>query len=72
MVSLFINLFILATPLFTMNVYDRVLPNNAIETMWALFIGISLVMFFDFILKVLRSYFLGVASKRTDTLVANR
>jgi ATP-binding cassette subfamily C protein LapB len=72
MVSLFINLFILATPLFTMNVYDRVLPNNAIETMWALFIGISLVMFFDFILKVLRSYFLGIASKRTDTLVANR
>ena len=71
-VSLFINLFILATPLFTMNVYDRVLPNNAIETLWALFIGISLVMFFDFILKILRSYFLGVASKRTDTIVSNK
>lgn len=71
-VSLFINLFILATPLFTMNVYDRVLPNNAIETMWALFIGISFVLFFDLILKVLRSYFLGIASKRTDTIVANK
>lgn len=71
-VSLFINLFILATPLFTMNVYDRVLPNNAIETLWALFIGISLVMFFDFILKILRSYFLGIASKRTDTIVSNK
>ncbi len=71
-VSLFINLFILATPLFTMNVYDRVLPNNAIETLWALFIGISLVMLFDFILKVLRSYFLGIASKRTDTIVLNK
>lgn len=70
-VSLFINIFILATPLFTMNVYDRVLPNNAIETLWALFIGISLVMIFDFILKILRSYFLGVASKRTDTLISN-
>ena len=71
-VSLFINLFILATPLFTMNVYDRVLPNNAIETMWALFIGISFVMLFDFILKVLRSYFLGIASKRTDTIISNK
>lgn len=71
-VSLFINLFILATPLFTMNVYDRVLPNNALETLWALFIGISLVMVFDFILKMLRSYFLGVASKRADTVVSNR
>lgn len=71
-VSLFINLFILATPLFTMNVYDRVLPNNAIETMWALFIGISFVMIFDFILKVLRSYFLGIASKRTDTIISNK
>ena len=71
-VSLFINLFILATPLFTMNVYDRVLPNNAIETMWALFIGISFVMLFDFMLKVLRSYFLGIASKRTDTIISNK
>lgn len=71
-VSLFINLFILATPLFTMNVYDRVLPNNAIETLWALFIGISLVMVFDFVLKVLRSHFLGIASKRADTIMSNK
>lgn len=72
LVSLFINIFILATPLFTMNVYDRVLPNNAIETMWALFIGISCVMIFDFILKLLRSYFLGIASKRTDSVISNK
>ncbi|WP_072682310.1 type I secretion system permease/ATPase [Arcobacter sp. LA11] len=71
-VSLFINLFILATPLFTMNVYDRVLPNNAVETLWALFIGITFVMVFDFILKLLRSYFLGIASKRTDTIISNK
>ena len=71
-VSLFINLFILATPLFTMNVYDRVLPNNAIETLWALFIGISLVMLFDLLLKILRSHFLGIASKRADTIMSNK
>jgi len=72
LVSLFINIFILATPLFTMNVYDRVLPNNAIDTMWVLFIGISFVMLFDFIMKILRSYFLGIASKRTDTIISNK
>jgi len=71
-VSLFINIFILATPLFTMNVYDRVLPNNAIDTLWALFIGISIVLFFDLLLKVLRSHFLGVASKRADTIMSNK
>ncbi len=72
LISLFINLFILATPLFTMNVYDRVLPNNAIETLWALFIGISLVMVFDLLLKISRSHFLGIASKRADTIMSNK
>ena len=72
LISLFINIFILATPLFTMNVYDRVLPNNAIETLWALFIGVSLVMVFDLMLKMMRAHFLGVASKRADTVMSNK
>jgi len=72
LISLFINIFILATPLFTMNVYDRVLPNNAIETLWALFIGVSIVMVFDLLLKVMRAHFLGVASKRADTVMSNK
>ncbi len=71
-ISLFINLFILATPLFTMNVYDRVLPNNAMETMWALFIGISIIMVFDFVMKMVRTYFLGIAGKRADTVISNK
>ena len=70
--SFLINLFVLVTPLFTMNVYDRVLPNNAIETLWALFIGISIVMFFDLLLKILRSHFLGIANKRADTIMSNK
>ena len=71
-ISVFINLFILATPLFTMNVYDRVLPNNAMETLWALFIGITIIMIFDFIMKMVRSYFLGIAGKRADTVISNK
>ncbi|MDX1836858.1 type I secretion system permease/ATPase [Legionella taurinensis] len=64
--SLLINLFALVIPLFTMNVYDRVVPNNAIETMWVLASGVALVFVFDLIFKTLRAYFLDLASKRTD------
>ncbi|WP_321312688.1 type I secretion system permease/ATPase [Halarcobacter sp.] len=69
--SIFINLFVIATPLFTMNVYDRVLPNNAIDTLWALAIGILFVMIFDLLLKLIRSYYLGKASKRADVVMSN-
>ncbi len=72
LISLFINIFIIATPLFTMNVYDRVLPNNAMETLWALFIGITIIMIFDFIMKMVRTYFLGIAGKRADTVISNK
>lgn len=64
--SLLINLFALVIPLFTMNVYDRVVPNNAIETMWVLASGVALVFIFDLIFKTLRAYFLDLVSKRTD------
>ena len=61
-----INMFALALPLFTMNVYDRVVPNHAIETLWMLAIGVSLVMVVDLILRTMRGYFLDLASKRID------
>jgi len=70
--AIFINIFVIATPLFIMNVYDRILPNNALETLWALSIGIFIVMIFDFILKLIRAYYLGKASKRADIVMSNK
>lgn len=69
--SFFINLFAIATPLFVMNVYDRVVPNQAVETLWALAVGIIVVYFFDMILKGLRGYFIEVAGKKSDILLSS-
>ncbi|MCV6614353.1 MAG: type I secretion system permease/ATPase [Cellvibrionaceae bacterium] len=68
--SLFINLFAIANPLFVMNVYDRVVPNEAVETLWVLAIGVATVYFFDLLLKLLRGYFIEVAGKKSDVLLS--
>ena len=68
--SVVINIFILANPLFVMNVYDRIVPNNAIESLWVLAIGISVVYMFDILLKFLRSYFLEIAGKKSDVIMS--
>lgn len=64
--AVLINVFALAMPLFSMNVYDRVLPNNAVETLWVLAVGILLVLVFNFILTTARAYVVDTASKRVD------
>lgn len=68
--SFFINLFVLAQPLFVMNVYDRVVPNGAVETLWALAIGVMLVYVFDLGLKILRGYMVELAAKRSDVMLS--
>ncbi len=68
--SFFINLFAIATPLFVMNVYDRVVPNQAIETLWVLAVGVFVVYLFDIILKGLRGYFIEVAGKKSDIILS--
>lgn len=70
--SLIINIFILVTPLFTMNVYDRVVPNGAIDTMWVLVFGVSLIYIFDSMIKFLRTYFLDIASKKNDIIMSSK
>lgn len=61
-----INMLALAMPLFTMNVYDRVVPNRALETLWVLALGILIVIGVDFLLRSLRGYFIDLASARID------
>ena len=68
--ALLINLFALAFPMFSMNVYDRVVPNNAIETMWALAIGVALVLCADLFMRLLRSHFVDEASARVDVQIS--
>ncbi len=64
--AVLINIFALVMPLFTMNVYDRVVPNNAIETLWVLAIGIGLALVFNFALTTARAHVVDTASKRID------
>src|SRR3954447_22915245 len=64
--AVFINIFGLLTSLFTMTVYDRVVPNNATSSLIALTIGLAIVVIFDFILKMLRAYFVDHAGAQID------
>lgn len=67
-----LNLFGLATPLFTMNVYDRVVPNAAVETLWVLALGVVIVFMIEFVLRNLRSYFVDIAGKNADIIIASQ
>ena len=70
--ALLVNFFALAFPMFSMNVYDRVVPNNATETLWALSIGVVLVMCGDLFMRLLRSRFVDEASARIDVKISAR
>lgn len=69
--SLLLNLFVLASPLFKMNVYDRVIPNNAIETLWVFAIGVGVVFIIDTFLKFSRTYLLETAAKKSDVIMSS-
>jgi ATP-binding cassette, subfamily C, bacterial LapB len=61
-----ISLFAVALPLFIMNVYDRVVPNHAFDTLWVLAVGVAFVLVADLVARTMRGYFLDLASSRVD------
>ncbi len=64
--ALFVNLLALASPLFVMNVYDRVLPNQATATLWVLALGVAGAILFDFLLKTVRAALIDYAGRKAD------
>ncbi len=68
--AVMINVFALAGSLFIMNVYDRVVPNQAYETLWVLSLGVFIVYVFDFIIKNMRSHLLDFAGRRADVKIS--
>ncbi len=69
--SVVINLIAVGSPLFVMNVYDRVVPNNAIETLWVLASGICIIYLFNFLLSALRTHFVDVAGRNADIVLSS-
>jgi ATP-binding cassette subfamily C protein LapB len=70
--SVFINVFALFSAFYIMVVYDRVIPNNAIESLIALTVGILVIVMFDFLMKVLRGLYTDKASAMIDIEVSEK
>lgn len=68
--SLLINLLGLLLPLFVMQTYDRVVPNQATATLWVLALGLLLATLFELLLRVLRARLLDIAGKKTDMVLS--
>ncbi|XKV50275.1 type I secretion system permease/ATPase [Pseudomonas sp. nanlin1] len=68
--SLLINLLGLMVPLFVMQTYDRVVPNQAISTLWVLVIGLLIGTLFELVLRIVRAHLLDQAGKKTDLILS--
>ncbi len=64
--SVIVNLLSLAMPLYIMNVYDRIVPNNAFESLWVLSIGMVIATSLDVVLRGMRMYFVDLAGRNAD------
>ncbi|MBP3731389.1 MAG: type I secretion system permease/ATPase, partial [Mailhella sp.] len=69
--SIVVNTIAVASSLFVMNVYDRVIPNNAYETLWVLAAGVGIAYLFDYILRNLRSHFVDLAGRNADVVLSS-
>ncbi len=72
MASFMVNVFALAMPLFVMNVYDRIVPNSAFESLFVLTIGVFIVFILDLCLRNARSYFVELAGRNADVLLLGK
>src|SRR4051794_19135620 len=70
--ALIVNLLAFAMPLFTMNVYDRVIPNKAVATLWVLALGVGLALVFDFTLRIARSRLIDEVGRRLDARLSQK
>ncbi|TIT17403.1 MAG: type I secretion system permease/ATPase, partial [Mesorhizobium sp.] len=68
--AIFINVLAIASPIFTMNVYDRILPNKAVATLWVLALGIAAVILFDLLLKTARASLIDYAGRKADLRIS--
>lgn len=69
--SVLINVLALASIFFTMNVYDRVIPNQAFVTLWSLAIGVTVAMLFEALTRFIRAHLLDTAGKKADLIVGS-
>lgn len=70
--SVVVNTIAVVSSLFVMNVYDRVIPNNAYETLWVLAAGVTIAYLFDFLLRSLRSHFVDLAGRNADVVLSSK
>ncbi|MHC3994642.1 type I secretion system permease/ATPase [Thiomicrolovo sp. ZZH C-3] len=70
--SFLVNLFILILPLYMRNVFDRVIPNTALDTLWVLTYGVVAIFVLEAFLRFLRSYFMEIAAKKSDVIMSSR
>ncbi len=68
--AMFINIIGLATPIFIMNVYDRILPNQALSSLWVLGGGVCLALVFDYLLKLARASIIDHTGREADQKLA--
>jgi len=69
--SFLVNLFVLALPLYLRIIYDRVIPNTALDTMWVLTFAIITIFILEALLQFLRNYFTEIAAKKSDVIMSS-
>ncbi|MGD9664769.1 MAG: type I secretion system permease/ATPase, partial [Novosphingobium sp.] len=70
--SLLINLLAIALPLFSMNVYDRVIPNRASSTLWVLAFGVLMAFVLDYALRRARANVIDEIGRRLDLKLSQK